>query len=157
MTDETRKNYTRKIAEGNKSEIIVYVFEIAEIYTEDAIECYYDGDKDQFESNCKKAAKCVNHLLDALDYSFEISYPLMRIYNFILSELSVASVTRDIKKVKKVQEFLTKIKLSFVDVAKSDTSSPVMGNTQAVYAGLTYGKNDINESFNSEYNRGFTV
>jgi hypothetical protein len=34
----------------------------------------------------------------------------------------------------------------------------MMENTQEVYAGLTYGKTDINETLvNPEANRGFTV
>ena len=157
MTDETKKRYTRRIAEANKSEIIVIVFELAEIYIEDAVESYYDGDLENYAINCKKAVRCITDLLDSLDYSYEISYPLMRIYNYLSSEISVAAVTKEVGKLKKAEEFLTRIKLSFVDVAKADTSSPVMGNTQTVYAGLTYGKNELNESYNSESNRGFTV
>lgn len=157
MTDETKKKYTLRIAEANKSEIIVIVFELAEIYIEDAIESYYDGDIESYAQSCKKAVKCITDLLDALDYSYEISYPLMRIYNFLSSEISIAAVTKEVRRIKKAEELLTKIKLSFVDVAKADTSSPVMGNTQTVYAGLTYGRNELNESFDSEINRGFTV
>jgi len=157
MTDETKKKYTLRIAEANKSEIIVIVFELAEIYIEDAVESYYDGDMEAYAANCKKAVKCITDLLNALDYSYEISYPLMRIYNFLSSEITVSSVTKEVRRLKKAQELLTRIKLSFVDVAKTDTSAPLMGNTQSVYAGLTYGKNELNESFNSEINRGFTV
>ena len=44
---------------------------------------------------------------------------------------------------------------SFEIISKQDTSGPVMGNTQTVYAGLTYGKTDLNVSLSDPDNRGF--
>lgn len=37
------------------------------------------------------------------------------------------------------------MKESFEEIAKQDTSGPVMENSQQVYAGLTYGKGSLNE------------
>ena len=46
----------------------------------------------------------------------------------------------------------------FAEAAKKDTSAPLMRNTQQVYAGITYGKNDINENYTeSDNKRGFLV
>ena len=54
---------------------------------------------------------------------------------------------------------MTKLKAAFEEVAKQDTSEPLMENTQQVYAGLTYGKGSLNEVLMSrdEYNRGYRV
>ena len=58
-----------------------------------------------------------------------------------------------------VREVMTKLKEAFEEVAKQDTSGPLMENTQQVYAGLTYGKGSLNEVLISgdEYNRGYRV
>jgi flagellar protein FliS len=49
------------------------------------------------------------------------------------------------------------LKKGFVEVAKQDTRGPVMENTQQVYAGLTYGRNALNEVLvnANESSRGF--
>ena len=47
---------------------------------------------------------------------------------------------------------------AFVEVAKSDDSDSVMQNSQRVTAGLTYGRNNLNESYDDgNLNRGFLV
>ena len=43
----------------------------------------------------------------------------------------------------------------FKQAAKQDQSKPLMQNAQQVYAGYTYGKNDINESYEIGASRGF--
>jgi len=54
---------------------------------------------------------------------------------------------------------LKKLLIGFEGVSKEDHSGPMMRNTQQLYAGLTYGKGKLNETYidlNSR-NRGFTA
>ena len=44
---------------------------------------------------------------------------------------------------------------AFAASARQDTSEPLMQNAQQVYAGYTYGKNNINESYDVQSSRGF--
>jgi flagellar protein FliS len=45
---------------------------------------------------------------------------------------------------------------SFEQVARLDKSAPLMQNTQQVYAGMTYGRNSLNENLSgADTNRGF--
>lgn len=157
MTKDTILDYTRRISGANRSEIIVCVFEMGEIYMEDAIECHREGDMEGFRSGCTKARNCVNDLLESLNFEYELAQPLMQIYIYMAKELTLSSIRSDVEMVKRIQAMFTKLKISFEEVAKSDTSGAVMENTQAVYAGLTYGKNSLNESITMDSNRGFTV
>lgn len=157
MTKETIQNYTRRISEANRSEIIVCVYEIAEIYLEDAIESHRNGDMSSFRSNCMKAGNCISDLLDALNFEYELAQPLMQIYLFMAREISLSSVREDVEMIKRIQAMVTKLKVSFEEVAKADSSDAVMENTQSVYAGLTYGRTSINESVTGDPNRGFKV
>jgi flagellar protein FliS len=51
---------------------------------------------------------------------------------------------------------MEKLRKSFEEVAKQDTSGSVVQNSQKVYAGLTYGKGTLNEVFmDNEAARGF--
>lgn len=161
MTKDTIQYYTRKISNSNPTEIIVLVYEMAEIYMDDAIMASKDGDFDEFSISLNKASKCVNDLINALDLQHEIAKQLLDIYLFINREISMAIVKKDAQTVTRLQAMLTKLKKSFEELAKKDTSGAVMGNTQEVYAGLTYGNNSgrgtLTESTLIQANRGFTV
>ena len=47
---------------------------------------------------------------------------------------------------------------AYAQIASQDKSAPVMGHTQSVVAGLTYGRHSLNESLTEESpRRGFCV
>lgn len=157
MTNNTIQYYTRKIADSNATELIVIVYEIAENYLDDAIMAHKQSDFETFKTSINKASKCVNDLIEALDLSHEIAASLLDIYLFINKELALCVVKNDVEPVVRIQAMMTKLKLSFEELAKNDSSSAVMGNTQEVYAGLTYGKGTLTESTTIQSNRGYTV
>ena len=157
MTNESVQNYTRRITDANPTEIIAVVFEIAEVYLDDSIMAYKNDDMQAFDLGIEKAIKCINDLIEALDLQYEIANQLMNIYMFLSKELSLSLVRRDVVSVERIQAMITKLKKSFEELAKQDTSGAMMGNAQSVYAGLTYGKGTLNESTNIQSNRGFTV
>ena len=157
MTNESVQNYTRRITDANPTEIIAVVFEIAEVYLDDSIMAYKNNDMQEFDLGIEKAIKCINDLIEALDLQYDIANQLMNIYMFLSKELSLSIVKRDVVSVERIQAMITKLKKSFEELAKQDTSGAMMGNTQSVYAGLTYGKGTLNESTNIQSNRGFTV
>jgi flagellar protein FliS len=44
---------------------------------------------------------------------------------------------------------------SFKVAAQSDDSEKMMDNVQSVYAGITYSKDNLNETYSNDTNRGF--
>ena len=51
-----------------------------------------------------------------------------------------------------------KLTIAYKQIEGQDETGPVMGNTQTVYAGLTYGKEDLMENIaDPTANRGFCV
>ncbi len=158
MTKEQIKDYTLRITQANASEIVVIVYDIADQYIKDALASYDEGDYEGYRNNCQSACRCVEDLLQALNYSYELAFPLMRLYVFINREISVASVTNRTGGLVNARGLLISLRDAFAQVAKQDESAPLMGNTQTVYAGLTYGKGQLNESINDTLtNRGYTV
>ncbi|MCR4740519.1 MAG: flagellar protein FliS [Lachnospiraceae bacterium] len=155
MTKELIQEYTLKITQANRSRIIVIVYDIAEQYIKDGLEAFDRGDLETFRDNCGYTLKCVGDLMEALDFSHELAYPLMRLYQFISRQISLASVKNDTEGLLTARGLLLSLRESFEEVAKQDDSGPVMGNTESVYAGLTYGRNSLNESINGSDNRGF--
>ena len=157
MTREQIQEYTLKITRANRSELIVIVYELAIQYIDTAVLAYDANDFDGFSRNLKYSGKCVSDLLEALDFNYEPAFPLMRIYVFISKQLSLAPIKKDKDMVVDVRDILIKLKKSFEDIASQDDSKALMSNTQDVYAGLTYGRNSLNESLNGSANRGFCV
>ena len=157
MTKEQKQEYTLRITRANRSQLIVIVYELALSYLDTAIKAFDEDDQEIFKSNASYAGKCVGDLLEALDFNYEPSYPLMRIYIFISKEISLAPIKKNKEGLIAARRLLTKLKKSFDDIAAQDDSAPLMSNTQEVYAGLTYGKRSLNESVESASNRGFCV
>ena len=55
-----------------------------------------------------------------------------------------------------VKMIFTKLHDAYQTVSKKDDSAPLMDNIQTVYAGITYGRTDVNESFmDNNERRGF--
>lgn len=157
MTKEQIQEYTLKITRANRSRLIVIVYELALNYIDDAVSAFDRQDMEGFKNNASYAGKCVADLLEALDFNYEPSYPLMRLYVFISKQISLAPIKKDKEGLVVAKRLLSKLKKSFEDIADQDDSEPLMSNTQDVYAGLTYGKGSLNESINGPSNRGFCV
>lgn len=158
MDKERIQNYTLRISQANKSELIVILYELTDIYLSDAIQAFEKEDFTAFKNNCTYAGKCVADLLEALDFNYELAYPLMRLYIFISKEISLAGIKKDPAGLHHAKRLMGELKEAFDEVARQDHSTPVMQNTQAVYAGLTYGKNQLNENLSDEGTlRGFRI
>ncbi len=151
MTDERKQEYTRRIAQANRTEVVVITYEIALDYLADARAA---ADNDSFDESVRKAKKCVEQLRDALDMNYaNISVPLANLYNYVTLQMDKAVMKEDQNYLDDCEMVLKSMHETFQEVAKQDTSDPMMANSEMVYSGLTYGKNGANENL-SGVNRG---
>jgi len=95
--------------------------------------------------------------MGTLNYNYILSYDLMSLYLFVNKAIITAIFKKSPEKLDEAEAILEKLYSSFKEVSKQDNSGPVMQNTQQVYAGLTYGKGVLNETFidPQQQNRGF--
>ena len=138
MTPEMKQEYTRRITASNRTGIIVITYEIALGYLSDAKEEAGKGNKEKCRTELKNATRCVEQLLMVLNYDYAISLNLMRIYQYILECIRQASYSMDMEKLDEPVSILKRLKNSFEEVAKTDTSAPMMSGADEVYDGLTY-------------------
>ena len=55
-------------------------------------------------------------------------------------------------------DMIKELRESYEKISSQDTSAPIMENAQTVYAGLTYGKDSLNENLSAQsIHRGFRV
>jgi flagellar protein FliS len=158
MTKDRIQEYTLKITNASATGIIVILYDLAIEYIGDAKKCFEAVDHDGAKTQCTNACRVLGDLISSLDFTYEISFPLFRIYEFASKEVSMAVIRNDGSGLSDIIRLMSSLKESFEKLAQEDTSGPVMTNAQTVYAGLTYGKGTLNESTSSSSgNRGYTV
>lgn len=153
MTDEIRKNFTMRITQANKSELVVILYEMYLIYLEDAIRAEHD--RQELREGIRKARGCINELMNSLDFDYELAYQLLQLYVYVNKEMAAADVKGSITPLENCKKVMQGLLEAYREVSRLDTSAPVMENTQTVYAGLTYGKGKLTESMVQQGNRGF--
>jgi flagellar protein FliS len=157
MNRETIKSFTARITQASKSELIVILYEMTLARIEEAEKAYQENDLKYFDKELKGAQKCVSELMATLDYRYVISYDLLSLYLYTNKQIITAIIKRNPLTLQSAKAVLKKLLKGFEEISKSDNSGPVMRNTQHLYAGLTYGKGTLNETFIDPGNksRGF--
>ena len=158
MNDERKQEYTRRITSDNKSQLIVTIYDIALEYIDEARVALDNNDKAEFRKSISRSQKCVESLISALNFDYEMAHPLWHLYFYINKKLSYAIKTTSYDPLKECYEILYKLRGSFDEISKLDNSKPLMDNTQTILAGMTYGKSSLNEAIqNNGENRGYFV
>lgn len=157
MKREMIQDFSMRVTQASRSELIVIMYEIILREIEYAKEAFESGDLDLYEKELTQAGRFVNELMGALDYSIGISYQLMSLYIFANKELTTAKIQKQPELLEGVTEIFEKLLIGYKKVSKEDVSGPVMKNTQQVYAGLTYGRGTLNEMYvdGNEARRGY--
>lgn len=155
MKKENMQAYSKRITQANRSELIVIMYEILIEHVSNAQLSY--GNVEEFNSDIDQAQAFLKELMVSLDFAYKISYDLLSIYIFINKTFIEAKQKNSCEMLPRVQGMLENLLSSFREVGNQDHSEPLMQNTQKVYAGLTYGRNDVNEMAiaSNLKNRGF--
>lgn len=156
MKQEQIQNFTRRISQSNRGRLIVVTYEIILAYFEDARECYSGGDYEGFCKALRYAQRGVDTLMQSLDFGYGVSKDLYALYVYAKEEMAKAVIQNRWDGAGHAREVLSNLHAAFCEAAKQDHSAPLMQNTQQVYAGMTYGRNDLTETFQDSGNsRGF--
>lgn len=157
MNKEAIQSFTARITQASKSELIVILYEMTLVRIEEAEKSYRENDLSNFDKELKSAQKYVSELMAALDYRYGISYDLLSLYLYTNKHIIRAIVKQNPLTLQYAKSILKKLLVGFEEVSKSDKSGPMMRNTQQLYAGLTYGKGSLNETYidPSNKSRGF--
>lgn len=158
MTKERKREYTLRVSNANKTELIVILYEMLADFVQEAVEAKEKGELTAFREAVGKARGCVLELIHSLNFRYELSGNLFALYRFADSRLSLAQLKNSAEPLQDILPVINGLHEAYSRISRQDTSAPVMENTQTVYAGLTYGRNDLNESLTDQgINRGFRV
>ena len=145
MTDEKKKEFTRRLTQCNASEMIVIQYDIFFTYLDDALETFELGGE-PFKQAIRHADAVLKNLQDSLDFKYDLAKELYPLYNYSRRQLALAQATHKKKPISNARNVMNKLYDAFSKIAEEDTSEPVMKNTETVYAGYTYGRNSLNEA-----------
>ena len=154
MTQTQKKEYTARVAQANRSELVVIIYELFFIAMDEAEQAFKKGKLEEGVKEIKRAEGFLQELMGSLDKRYEVAQNLMNLYRYVYEQLIFSVIRRKMVHADTVREVM-----AFIEVAKEDDSAPVMENTQQLYAGLTYGKGALNEVLLSDDadNRGYRI
>ncbi len=157
MNKEAIKAFTARVTQASKSELTVILYEMILTEIREAREAFTKGDMTAFDKELKLAQRYLTELQATLNYSYAISYDLLSLYLYVNKRIIQAILRRIPDTLDSAESVLNKLLIGFEGVRQTDSSGPVMRNTQQLYAGLTYGKGYLNETFidPSNKSRGF--
>jgi flagellar protein FliS len=159
MNNERIKAFTARVTQASRSELTVILYEMILAEIKEAREAFEKCDMKTFDKELKLAQKYITELHATLNYSYAISYDLLSLYLYVNKRIIQAILRRIPDTLDSAESVLNKLLVGFEGVRQTDNSGPVMRNTQQLYAGLTYGKGYLNETFidPSNKSRGFTA
>lgn len=115
-----------------------------------------DQSEKEFGLELARSRQILQELIDTLDFKQEIAQDLLSIYVYINGLLIKSLITYDDALIEESKNLINRLLEGWDGATAKDTgAAKVMNNAQQVYAGFTYGKNDLNESVSDDQNRGF--
>lgn len=158
MTRELKQEYTLRITQANKTQLITILYEMVLIYIDEAEAALSEDDRTEYKSAIRKIRGCMNELTASLNLEYDLAQNLLQLYLYVNRELVQASVHYEKENLEHIRLVIGELQKAYKKIENQDVSGPVMGNTQTVYAGLTYGRNTLTENITDPAsNRGFCV
>lgn len=158
MTRELKQEYTLRISQANKTQLITILYEMVLLYIDEAEEALDAGGRMEYKAAIRKIHGCMDELSASLNLDYELAQNLLQLYLYVNRELVKATSHNDKENLEHVRKVIDQLHKAYAQIETQDTSGSVMGNTQTVYAGLTYGRNTLTENITDpSANRGFCV
>lgn len=158
MTGEQKKSYTARITQANPTDLCVILYEMVTDYVQEAREFHEMGDLTGFRLAVSHAGNTMLELLNSVRDGQPISDNLRSLYGFCIGQLSKASAGGRVEPLDAVETTIGGLRDAYRSISSEDKRGPVMGNSQVVYAGLTYGKGALCENLTDQGSkRGFLV
>lgn len=156
MTKELKQEYTLRITQANKTQLITILYEMTLLYIDEAKEALMAGKRDDFKNAVRRIQGCMCELMDSLNLEYDIAQNLLQLYLYINREVASAALHNNPENLEHVRPIVEKLAAAYRQIESQDVTGPVMGNAQTVYAGLTYGRDNLTESMaDPAANRGF--
>lgn len=159
MEKERLQEFAARVSQSNKSELVVVIYEATLASIEEGKKQLESENVPEARKEIERAKGMLTELMTSLDMQYTISHYLRHLYEFAYHELCHGIAKREPELFEHATDILKGLLPSFQELAKQDDSAPVMENVQTIYAGLTYGRESLNETLGVgvNMNRGYEV
>jgi flagellar protein FliS len=157
MSNEKKQEYTLKITQANKTQLIVILYEMTLTYMNEAKEAFAINDRNEYHKAISRARGCINELIASLHFEYEIAINILQLYMFVIKELARAEVRMNTEHINNSVNIIKELLKTYRELSMQDNSLPVMENAQVVYTGLTYDRKQALDSLTNNTNRGYRV
>ena len=156
MTDQQKQEFTRRIANANRTGLIVILYDMLFVYLKDVRLALAKKDSLAVKTAVRHSDAVLKQLCESLNFAYPVSAELYRIYTFCRKRLAQVLYENTAQGVSDTERVLAHLYKAFQELEKTDTSETLMKHTQQVYAGMTYQKATLTETFQDpEASRGF--
>lgn len=157
MTKERIQQFTLRIAQANSTDMIVILYEMLLDYIDEANDAVHRDDDVALAEAVRKARGVLNELMQSLNMEYEPAGNLRQLYLYCIRKL-VHAQSKQVGALDEICNIIVPLHDAYGQIAKLNPNGPVMGNSQTVYAGLTYGRNTLTENMADQgANRGMRV
>lgn len=157
MTRECKQQFTLRITQANSTELIVILYEMLLCYLDEAEQAAEVGDSAALAEAVRKSRGCLNELEQSLHMEYEPAGNLLQLYLYCARKLVHAQAGKE-GALDEIRRIIRPLHDAYEQIADQNESGPVMGNSQTVYAGLTYGRNTLTENMADQgANRGMRI
>ena len=87
MDSRTKQDFTRRITQSNRSELVVVLYDICFSYLDEAEKNLKEKDFDVYKEAVRKADAVIGELQAALNFQYELSPQLYPLYSYCRREL----------------------------------------------------------------------
>ncbi len=157
MTKECKQQFTLRISQANSTELVVILYEMMLCYLDEAEQAQKENDDAALAEAIRKCRGCLNELEQSLHMEYAQARNLMQLYFYCARKLVHAGQHKE-GALDEIRKVIEPLRDAYAQIAEQNTDGPVMGNSQTVYAGLTYGRNTLTENMADQgSNRGMRV
>ena len=152
MTKECKQQFTLRITQANPTQMVVILYEMLLCYLDEAENAQ---DATELKEALRKARGCLNELMSSLHLEYDPAPALMQLYLYCVRRLAYCERKQDKQVLAEVKKVIQPLHDAYQQIEKLNDCGPVMNNSQTIYAGLTYGKNNLTENLADQgANRG---
>jgi len=149
-------DYVARIGNSNPVGLVSITYELMLEHIGDALN--KPDDESEFTRHVELSIELLGTLIDALNMDYELSRTLFPLYVYINKLLINAKLTGKTEPLEDVRKILIPLYSGWQELAETkDGSEQAMEKSQKIFAGLTYGRGELNEYIQEDENRSYTV
>lgn len=153
-----KEDYTLRIARATPVQLVIINHELLLDFVTQAIGAYENGELELFYRHINKSKDALAQLMEGLDFGQPIAHELHNLYIYAGERLNKALFNKEAAAAEEIAEMFKELLegwQAIEDTADDRIAEAPGQDGPRVYAGLTYGKDGLDEYIPEDEGKGF--